>query len=121
MTGPSPAELRARVEEALGTVPDPCMDLAGTPASIVELGLVRGVRVHDGEVEVVITFTEPGCAYTHAVLDMVHSRVEALPGVRSVTTTLSWAPTWSPEDLLAPARQALAAARSRLGGGAPAR
>jgi metal-sulfur cluster biosynthetic enzyme len=65
-------------------------------------------------VEVVITFTEPGCAYTHAVLDMVHSRVEALPGVQTVRTTLNWMPTWSPEDMLGPAREALAAAKARL-------
>lgn len=119
MTG-APADLRDLVERALGTVPDPCMDLAGTPASIVELGLVRGVQVVDGEVEVVMTFTEPGCAYTHAVLDMVHSRVEQLPGVRSVRTTLDWTPTWSPEELLSPARRALAEAKARLGAGSPA-
>jgi metal-sulfur cluster biosynthetic enzyme len=116
----APVVLREQVEQALGTVPDPCMDLAGTPTSIVELGLIRGVHVADGEVEVVMTFTEPGCAYTHAVLDMVHSRVEQLPGVRSVRTTLDWTPTWSPEELLSPARRALAEAKARLGGGAPA-
>jgi metal-sulfur cluster biosynthetic enzyme len=118
MTGPAADPLQERVEQALGTVPDPCMDLAGTPASIVELGLVRGVTVRDGEVEVVMTFTEPGCAYTHAVLDMVHSRVEQLPGVRSVRTTLDWTPTWSPDELLAPARRALAQAKDRLRTGA---
>ncbi len=106
--------VRAAVDAALDTVPDPCMELAGAPTSIVELGLVRDVRVVDGDVEVVVTFTEMGCAYTHAVLDMVHQRVEVLPGVRSVRTTVDWTPTWSPEDLLGPARQALADAKGRL-------
>lgn len=111
MSAPSLHEI---VRQALGTVPDPCMDLAGAPTSIVELGLVRDVRVSGGEVEVVMTFTEAGCAYTHALLDMVHRRVEVLPGVESVRTTIDWTPTWSPDDLLAPARQSLAAAKERL-------
>lgn len=117
MTGS--AHLKDEVEAALGTVPDPCMDLAGTPTSIVELGLVRDVTVHDGHVEVLITFTEPGCAYTHAVLDMVHSRIEVLPGVRSVRTVPTWRPTWSPDDMLGPAREAIADAKARLRPAAP--
>jgi len=107
----------AAVRAALDTVPDPCMDLAGAPTSIVELGLVRDVRVVGDDVEVVLTFTEVGCAFTHAVLDMVHGRVEALPGVRSVRTTVDWTPTWSPDDLLAPARTRLAEAKDRLRAG----
>ena len=114
MSGTTDAELRSAVEAALATVPDPCMDLAGSPTSIVELGLVRDVSVVDGEVEVLMTFTEMGCAFTHNVLDMVHSRVEAVPGVRSVRTPVAWTPTWSPDDLLAPARRALADAKERL-------
>lgn len=109
--------LHEALELALGTVPDPCMDMAGMPTSIVELGLVRGMTVsHDGDVEVMITFTEPGCGYTHAVLSMVHERLEDVPGVRSVRTIPAWSPTWSPEDLLTPARSALAQAKARLGG-----
>jgi metal-sulfur cluster biosynthetic enzyme len=106
--------LREAVERALDTVLDPCMDLAGVPTSIVDLGLVRDVRVTGGDVEVVITFTEMGCAFTHNVLDMVHERVEVLPGVESVRTTVDWSPTWSPEDLLGPARRTLAEAKARL-------
>jgi ring-1,2-phenylacetyl-CoA epoxidase subunit PaaD len=108
------AGLQAAVRTALDTVPDPCMDLAGARTSIVELGLIRDVRVTGGEVEVVLTFTEAGCAFTHTVLDMIHQRIEVLPGVESVRTTVEWTPTWSPEDLMAPARQALAEAKERL-------
>ena len=107
---------RSAVDAALARVPDPCMDLAGARTSIVELGLVRGVAVGpDGSVDVTVTFTEVGCAYTHAVLDRVHEEVGAVPGVTAVRTTIAWAPTWSPDDLMAPARQALAAAKARLG------
>lgn len=111
---PTDDELRSAVAAALLTVPDPCMDLAGAPTSIVELGLVRDVSVVDGDVEVLMTFTEMGCAFTHNVLDMVHGRVEAVPGVRSVRTPVEWTPTWSPDDLLAPARRTLADAKERL-------
>ena len=103
------------VEEALARVPDPCMDLAGARTSIVDLGLVRGVEVRDdGSVDVTVTFTEIGCAYTHAVLDMVEREVGAVPGVGEVRVSVTWAPTWSPDDLLAPARVALAQAKGRL-------
>ncbi|MBI4593248.1 MAG: DUF59 domain-containing protein, partial [Candidatus Rokubacteria bacterium] len=65
-----------RVWEALRTVLDPELGL-----SIVELGLVYGVDVHDGRVGVTMTLTAPGCPLHDVMPAWVREAVMKVPGV----------------------------------------
>ena len=54
---PSDADLRRRAWEAAAQVVDPEIPVL----TIADLGVLRDVQVHDGEVEVAITPTYSGC------------------------------------------------------------
>ncbi|MFB9237440.1 metal-sulfur cluster assembly factor [Plantactinospora siamensis] len=114
----SSAQLSAeeRVRVALRTVVDPCLYAAGHDLSIVDLGLVRGVDVSDGVATVRLTFTEPGCQFTHHVVLGVTAAAAAVDGVRSVRVVPEWLPVWSPRELSPVARAAFAEARRGYGG-----
>lgn len=90
--------LRAAVQVALRLVADPCLAAAGITGSIVDLGLVQDLRVgSDGRVEIDLSLTEMGCAFTHHLHDAVGRQVEAVPGVVNVAVIPTW--TWRPEQM----------------------
>lgn len=100
MTHPDP-ELAARVGAALGTIADPCLDAAGINGSIVDLGLVQDIRAdRAGRVEVDLSLTEIGCAFTHHLLDRVWTTVLAVQGVEQAEVSPIW--TWATEQMAAP-------------------
>lgn len=99
VSGFSEAPSLEAVYEALDTVKDPCMGAAGLDLSILDLGLVYGVEVEDGAVNVEITFTELGCMFTAVIGVEVCDAVEALPGVRDVEITPRWLPLWTEDRL----------------------
>ena len=107
-------DLREQVWTALGGVRDPCMIAAGHDLSIMDLGLVYGVEVEDGAVEVLLTFTEPGCMFTHRVVADVYDALEALPGVDAVKVTPRWNPVWTEDRMNEKARLAFSRGRSAL-------
>lgn len=114
MSGPAAPLTVEAVYEALDTVKDPCMGAAGLDLSIVDLGLVYGVEVRDGVVNVEITFTEIGCIFTHVIGAEVYDAVEALRGVERVEVMPRWTPVWSPERLNQKASQALEGNRDAM-------
>jgi metal-sulfur cluster biosynthetic enzyme len=91
------------VREALREVIDPELN-----ESIVELGLVYGVRVEDAHVAVDLTLTTPGCPL-HASLHAAAERAIRLlvPGVETVEVRLVFDPPWRPERMTAEAKRRL--------------
>ena len=103
------------VNEALDRVKDPCMKAAGLDLSILDLGLVYGVEVHEGgSVRIDMTLTEVGCIFTHRVFGDVYEAVEALPGVTEVEVVPHWTPVWTEERLNRKARSALEGSRNAM-------
>src|SRR5215210_9379344 len=102
------------VYEALDTVKDPCMSAAGLDLSIVDLGLIYGVEVDDGAVNIELTFTEIGCIFTHVIGSGVYDAVGALPGVERVELTPRWLPLWTEDRVNAKASKALSGNRSAM-------
>ena len=70
------------VEEALANVIDPELGL-----DFVELGLVYGIEVDGGEVNVTFTLTSPGCPIGPQVSDQMKEFVSELDGVEPCTRT----------------------------------
>ena len=93
----------ADVWAALAEVQDPEL-----PVGIVDLGLVRSVRVAGAAVTVGLTFTSIACPCTDVLIEDVQARVGLLPGVASVEVEELFEP-WSRDDLTEEGRVALRA------------
>ena len=76
--------------------------------NIVDLGLVYDVQAGaEGEVEVTMTLTSPGCPLGGYMEDEIDACVGALPGVRSVRVTIVFDPPWDPEKMSDAGREML--------------
>jgi len=93
----------ARVWEALGRVTDPEYAL-----SIVDLGMVYGVQVAGGAVQVTVTFTSIGCPAIDMILEDAGAAIRAVPGVEDVRLDVVWSPPWTRDRISARGRQVLA-------------
>ena len=90
------------VTDALSNVIDPELGL-----DFVELGLIYGVEVQDGDVHVTFTLTTPGCPIGPHVTEQIEEFVGELDGVRNVTSEMVFTPPWSPERMSEDAKFAL--------------
>ena len=88
--------------EALRDVRDPEM-----PVSLVDLGLIYGIRLDEGVVTVDLTFTAMGCPASEFILDDVRERLLREPGVTEVRVNVVWDPPWSAARLTPDGRAAL--------------
>lgn len=95
---PSPDD----VMDALSNVIDPELGL-----DFVELGLIYGVEVLDGNVRVTFTLTTPGCPIGPQVTEQIEEFVGELDGVKSIESEMVFVPPWSPEKMSEDAKFAL--------------
>ena len=96
-----PPELLPPIETALQRVIDPEVAM-----SIVDVGLVYGVRVHDGTVHVRVTMTSAACPVTDLVLEDVENQLDgSLPPDLQIQVELVWEPPWSQDRLSARGRR----------------
>jgi metal-sulfur cluster biosynthetic enzyme len=91
------------VWKALASVQDP-----EYPVGIVDLGMVYGVRIAQGVVDVTMTFTSIGCPAMDLLCGDVRQALGALPGVQDVRVTVAWSPPWTRDRITERGRQALA-------------
>ena len=90
------------VMDALSNVIDPELGL-----DFVELGLIYGVEVTDGNVRVTFTLTTPGCPIGPQVNEQIEEFVGELDGVKTVESDMVFTPPWSPEMMSEDAKFAL--------------
>lgn len=106
----------AIVRAMLNEIVDPCSAAAGSPAGLVDMGLVRHVDVRHGpagtRVSVTIGLTEPGCWMGFPFTKQATERLRGLPGVSEVNVRLDPSAIWAPSDMSPEYRQRLA--RDRL-------
>ena len=89
---------------ALAEVDDPEM-----PVSLVDLGVIYGIRRDGGSVEVDLTFTAMGCPASEFILDDVRERLLREPGVDEVRVNVVWDPPWTASRMTEAGRDALEA------------
>jgi metal-sulfur cluster biosynthetic enzyme len=94
--------LRERVLEALSEVIDPELGL-----DVVALGLVYGVDVDAGRVQVRVTMTTPACPLGEQIVRDAQERIAACEGVAEAHVELVWEPPWSPSRMSPSAKEAL--------------
>ncbi|HEU5196180.1 MAG TPA: metal-sulfur cluster assembly factor [Methylomirabilota bacterium] len=89
---PAATELtEARVLQSLAGVVDPELGM-----SIVDLGLVYGVRIDGARVTVTMTLTAPGCPLHETMAEWARAAVAAIPGVERVDVAITFDPPWTP-------------------------
>ena len=85
----------SNVLDALQAVEDPERDI-----SIVELGLVYGVRFEQRDegthAEIDLTLTSPGCPAAPEIMAAAHRAALQTDGLESVHINLVWSPRWDP-------------------------
>ena len=86
----------SHVLDALQTVEDPELDI-----SIVELGLVYGVRFEQRDegthAEIDLTLTSPGCPAAPEIMAAAHRAALQTEGLSTVHINLVWSPRWDPK------------------------
>jgi metal-sulfur cluster biosynthetic enzyme len=90
------------VTEALSNVIDPELGL-----DFVELGLIYGVEVDGGRIEVTFTLTTPACPIGPQVSEQIQEFVGEIEGVQEVIPTMVFSPPWSPDKMSEDAKFAL--------------
>jgi metal-sulfur cluster biosynthetic enzyme len=90
------------VTEALSNVIDPELGL-----DFVELGLVYGVEIDGGTVEITFTLTTPACPIGPQVSEQMQEFVGEVEGVQDVIPTMVFSPPWSPDKMSEDAKFAL--------------
>ena len=89
------AALRAPIEAALTRVVDPEVAM-----SIVDVGLVYGVRVADGRVHVRMTMTSAACPVADLIIEEAEAELDrVLPAGLAIEIELCWEPPWTPDHM----------------------
>jgi len=99
LAGSPPADA---LRDLLREVIDPELGL-----DIVELGLVRSVRVEDGVARVRFTVTTPACPLSSYIEAEIRACLWQVPGLRELDVACELEPAWEPEDMSDDARVAL--------------
>jgi metal-sulfur cluster biosynthetic enzyme len=90
------------VLEALSNVIDPELGL-----DFVELGLIYGVAIDGGTVEITFTLTTPACPIGPQVSEQMEEFVSEIDGVEQVVPNMVFTPPWTPEKMSEDAKFAL--------------
>lgn len=77
------------------------------PISLVELGLVYGVEIAHGVVEVRLTFTATACPCMEFIREDVTDRLEQEPWVERVRIEEVWDPPWTTDRISEEGRRKL--------------
>ncbi len=91
-----------KVIEILSDIYDPEI-----PVDIVNLGLIYGVSVENGNVNVKMTLTSPGCPTAGQMVQEAQMLIEELPGVKEAKVDVVWDPPWDPSKMSEEAKKAL--------------
>jgi nitrogen fixation protein NifU and related proteins len=88
---PNPEE---QVRQALRTVLDPELNM-----NVLDLGLIYGLKIQGGSVQVTYTLTSPGCPLGPVIKGQMQGALNKLPWVKEVQTQLVWSPPWNPQAM----------------------
>jgi len=69
------------------------------PVNIVDLGLIYSTEITEGQVNIQMTLTSPGCPVAETFPQMVQDKILTVPGVTGVKVELVWEPIWT-KDLM---------------------
>ena len=95
--------LKEQIVEMLKSCYDPEI-----PFNVIDLGLVYGLEVtSDGDVNIKMTLTSPGCPVGPWLADEISSACKSVIGVKRVTIEIAFDPAWRREMMSDSAHTAL--------------
>jgi metal-sulfur cluster biosynthetic enzyme len=95
-----PDELLQPIAEALRRVVDPEVAM-----SIVDVGLVYGVTVAQGRIDILLTMTSAACPVADVIIDDVENELDRIaPSDLQIHVELVWEPPWTPARMSERAR-----------------
>ena len=83
---------REHILEALKDVFDPEI-----PVNVVDLGLIYGVEVTDGDVDIKMTLTFAGCGMGPYIAQQAEWRIAEVDGVEDINVEMVYDPPWTPD------------------------
>ncbi len=86
--------LKEEVMKALKNCYDPEI-----PVNLVDLGLIYDVNVNDGNVQISMTLTAPGCSMGPHIAQNVKDEVNKVEGIKGTEVDMVWEPQWTPEKM----------------------
>ena len=92
-----------QVWDALRSVSDP-----EYPLSVVELGMIYGVRLKKGTADIRMTFTSIGCPAMEMIAADIRDAVVAIPGIDIVNIDVVWSPPWTKDCITDRGKKVLA-------------
>jgi metal-sulfur cluster biosynthetic enzyme len=96
----------AITEEQIYEVLRECYD-PEIPVNIVDLGLVYGVSLTGGVVNVSMTLTAPGCSMGAMITQEIQDKLLGIPGCDDAIVEIVWDPPWTPHMITPAARKQL--------------
>lgn len=91
-------EVKAPTQEILmdwlRTVEDPELFM-----SLVDLGLIYSIHIEDGNVNVKMTLTSPGCPSAGYLVEQIKERTMEYPGIKSADVMIVFEPKWDPSTM----------------------
>ena len=100
MSAQTPMPDHDEVLAAISTVIDPEAGM-----NVVDLGLIYGVMVGEGRVDVTMTMTTPTCPVGDYLREAVRDAIrDAFPAVGVVDVELTFEPPWTPDKMSDAAR-----------------
>ncbi|HUO05576.1 MAG TPA: iron-sulfur cluster assembly protein [Candidatus Binataceae bacterium] len=98
----SPALTEAEVYEVLRECYDPEI-----PVNLVDLGLIYGVKIEGGTVNITMTLTAPGCQMGMSISQDIQDKLLGIPGCDDAEVEIVWDPPWTPHMMTEAARKQL--------------
>jgi FeS assembly SUF system protein len=90
------------VLEVLKTCYDPEI-----PVNIVDLGLIYGLKINKGKIDIKMTLTSPHCPIAEPLIQSIKNKLMLLKGVKDVNIELTFNPPWSKDRMSASAKRQL--------------
>jgi ring-1,2-phenylacetyl-CoA epoxidase subunit PaaD len=87
--------LEDEVRQALDAVVDPEIPAV----SVVEMGMIKSLEVHAGNVRVVVLPTFSGCPAIGVIKRDIAAAVANVPGIEAVTVDTSYTPPWTTDRI----------------------
>src|SRR5260370_32903840 len=104
------------VRDALRRIVDPCSIATGVPVDLLDMGLVKDLRLDGGTAHVELIVTSPLCTQIGLIVDRVREVLAEMDGVGSVEVTVDARAEWWPGMIAESPRHGRRAA-GRLGSG----
>jgi metal-sulfur cluster biosynthetic enzyme len=79
------------IMQFLANVEDPEMKI-----SVIDLGLIYGLKIESAHVEIDMTLTSPGCPVAPELMAAVHRAALMADGIESAHVNLTFSPLWDP-------------------------